>query len=252
MIDLHQQVAIVTGGSRGIGAATAALLAQAGADVAVIYDSNGRAARKIVARVERAGGRGIALRANVARPPDCVSVVRATRKAFGRVDILINSAGIWEYAELGRMSLRQWRKTLGVNLDGTFNMCSAVIPAMKRNKYGRIVNVSSTAAQRGEAFHAHYAASKGGVISLSKSAAQELAPFGIHVNCVAPGWVDTEMVEGVMKNSRKKNEILRSIPRGKVATAEEIAGPILFLCSRLANHIVGEVVNINGGSVLCG
>jgi 3-oxoacyl-[acyl-carrier protein] reductase len=173
-------------------------------------------------------------------------------KEFGSVDILVNSAGIWEYGELGRMSLQRWRRTLAVNLDGTFNMCSAVIPVMKRNKYGRIVNVSSTAAQRGEPFHSQYAASKGGILSFTKSAAAELAPYGIHVNSVAPGWVDTEMVARVMKNSKKKNEILRSIPRGKVATADEIAGPILFLCSGLANHIVGEVLNINGGSVLCG
>lgn len=252
MISLNNQVAIITGGSRGVGAATARLFARAGADVIVTYVSDKRSARNLVESVEKGGRKALALQANVERPADCRRIVRAALKEFGRVDILINSAGIWEYGALGRMSLEHWRKSIHVNLDGTFNMTSAVIPAMKRNKYGRIVNVSSTAAQRGEPFHSQYAASKGGILSFTKSAAAELAPVGIQVNCVAPGWVDTDMVAGVLGNSRKKNEILRSIPRGKVATADEIAGPILFLCSGLANHIVGEVLNINGGSVLCG
>jgi 3-oxoacyl-[acyl-carrier protein] reductase len=252
MIDLTGQTAIITGGSRGVGAASARLLAEAGADVVVTYAAHAKAARSVVASVEERGRRAIAMQVRVERPADCTRAVRLAAKAFGRIDILVNSAGIWEYGELGRMNLDSWRRTMRVNLDGTFNMCSAVIPGMKRNEYGRIVNVSSTAAQRGEAFHSQYAASKGGILAFTKSAAAELAPFGIQVNCVAPGWVDTDMVAGVMKNSRKKEEILRSIPRGTVASADEIAGPILFLCSALSNHVIGEVLNINGGSVLCG
>ena len=251
-MDLIKSVAIVTGGSRGIGAATVSLLAEFGADIAFTYAADAEAAAIVVAGAEDLGCRCIAIKGRVERPADCARVVHRTIKEFGRIDILVNSAGIWEPGQLGKMSLQHWKRTLAVNLDGTFNMCSAVIPHMKRNKFGRIVNVSSTAGQRGEAFHSQYAASKGGILAFTKSAAAELAPDGIHVNCVAPGWVDTDMTAGVMKNSRKKEEILRSIPRGKVATADEIAGPILFLCSSLSDHIVGEVLNINGGSVLCG
>lgn len=252
MITLQGQVAVIAGGSRGIGAATAVLLAKAGADCVITYRRDRRSALQAAALVERAGRRALIVRAAVEREADARMVVARTLEAMGRIDILVNSAGIWEYGALGRLRLRDWRRTIEVNLDGTFVMTSAVVPEMKRRKYGRIVNVSSTAGQRGEALHSHYAASKGGVIAFTKSAAAELALFGINVNCVAPGWVDTDMVAGVMKKSTEKKEILRSIPRGKVATADEIAGPILFLCSRLADHLLGEVLNANGGSVMCG
>ncbi len=149
------------------------------------------------------------------------------------------------------MSLAEWRKTIEVNLTGIFSMCKVVIPIMKKQKYGRIINISSTAGQRGEAFHSHYAASKGGVIAFTKSIAPELIKDGIRVNCVAPGWVDTEMIAKVYKSSRHRTEINQSIPRGKVASPQDIAGPIVFLASNLADHIVGTVLNVNGGSVLC-
>jgi 3-oxoacyl-[acyl-carrier protein] reductase len=171
---------------------------------------------------------------------------------FGRVDILVNSAGIWEYGKVGKMTMDQWQKTISINLTGVFNMCSAVLPVMKNQKYGRIINISSTAGQRGEAFHSHYAASKAGVIAFSKSLALEVIKDGIWVNSVAPGWVNTDMVSDVFKNSKTKKEIKQSIPRGKIASPEEIAGPILFLCSAYSNHIVGETINVNGGSVLNG
>jgi 3-oxoacyl-[acyl-carrier protein] reductase len=252
MIDLKGQSALVTGGSRGIGAAAAILLAEAGADVAIQYRRDAAAARAVVRGIKERGRKGVAFRAGVDNERDARALARRAYDAFGRIDILVNSAGIWEYGRIGAMSLAAWKKTISVNLDGTYAMCAAVKPYMKRRKYGRIVNVSSTAGQRGEEFHSHYAASKGGVIAFTKSAAVELFPDGIWVNCVAPGWVDTEMTERALGNARNRKAIERSIPRGKVASAEEIAGPILFLCSRLADHVVGEILNVNGGSVLCG
>jgi 3-oxoacyl-[acyl-carrier protein] reductase len=252
MIDLSGQIALVTGGSRGIGAATARALARSGADVAIQYRADLAAARGVAREIEKMGRRAIVVRARIERETDARRAVRTVLATFGKIDILVNSAGIWESGRIGTMSLAHWRRTIGVNLDGTYAMCAAVTPSMKRRKYGRIVNVSSTAGQRGEAFHSQYAASKGGVNAFTKSAAVELAPFGISVNCVAPGWVDTEMVSGVLGNGRTKRAIERSIPRGKVASADEIAGPILFLVSALADHVVGEILNVNGGSVLCG
>jgi 3-oxoacyl-[acyl-carrier protein] reductase len=252
MIDLRGQTALVTGGSRGIGRATVRLLARAGADVAIQYASDLAAAKSVAREIERMGRRSLVVRANIERESESKRAVRSVLASFGQIDILVNSAGIWESGEIGKMSLARWRRSIAVNLDGTYAMCAAVVPSMKRRKYGRIVNVSSTAGQRGEAFHSQYAASKGGVIAFTKSAAAELAPFGISVNSVAPGWVDTEMVSGVLGDARAKRAIERSIPRGKVASADEIAGPILFLVSALADHVVGEILNVNGGSVLCG
>ncbi len=252
MIDLHGQYALVTGGSRGIGEATAMILAKAGADVAIQYAKDARKARAVVQRIAQLGRKAIALKASLERPEEAKRVAEQTLAAFGRIDILVNSAGIWESGAIGEMSSAQWRRTIEVNLDGTYHMCAAVVASMKKRKYGRIVNISSTAGQRGEAQHSHYAASKGGIIAFTKSAAVELAPFGIQVNCVAPGWVDTQMVATVMSNARERRTIERSIPRGKVASAEEIAGPVLFLCSPLSDHVVGEILNVNGGSVLCG
>ena len=252
MIDLHGKTAVITGASRGIGAATALLMAEAGADIVIAYRRDKRSALRIAAEVKEKGVQALTVQGNVENPSDAKRIVSAAMRKFGGIDILVNSAGIWEYGEIGAMSLRDWKKTMDINLGGTFNMCGAAVPVMKRRKYGRIVNVSSTAGQRGEAFHSHYAASKGGVIAFSKSIAIELAPYGIGVNCVAPGWVDTDMVASVMKKTARKNEIVRTIPRGRVPSALEIAGPILFLSSGLADHVIGEVLNINGGSLLCG
>ncbi|MFI5251965.1 MAG: SDR family NAD(P)-dependent oxidoreductase [Bacteroidota bacterium] len=252
MIELHNQVALITGGSRGIGAAAARYLGKAGARVVITYRTNKRAAESVVQNLRNSGITIHALQGSIENESDCRRICRETMKLFGRIDILVNSAGIWEYGEIGKMSVREWQKTIDINLTGTFLLCNAVVPIMKKQKYGRIINVSSTAGQRGEAFHSHYAASKGGVIALTKSLAPELIPHGIWVNCVAPGWVNTDMTADELKKPSAKKEILRTIPRKKIGTAEEIAGPILFLASDLANNVVGEILNVNGGSVLCG
>ncbi len=252
MINLAGQVAVVTGGSRGIGAATAILLAEAGADIVILYKKENDSAQKTAKKIKMLNRKVSCFKSKIESFSDCTNNISKTINEFGRVDILVNSGGIWEYGKVGKMTSDQWQRTISINLTGVFNMCSAVLPVMKKQKYGRIVNISNTAGQRGEAFHSHYAASKGGVIAFSKSLAVEVIKDGIWVNSIAPGWVDTDMVSHVFKNSKTKREISLSIPRGKIASSEEIAGPILFLCSDLSNHIVGETINVNGGSVLNG
>jgi 3-oxoacyl-[acyl-carrier protein] reductase len=252
MLDIEGKVAVVTGGSRGIGAAAAIQLASAGANVAILYSRRRPEALAVVRKLKSYGVGGLAVRCRVESHADCRSVTAQIVKKLGRIDILVNSAGIWEGGRVESLTPAMWAKTIGINLTGTFNMCNVVIPDMKRKRFGRIINVSSTAGQRGEAFHSHYAASKGGIIAFTKSVAVELIPFGIRVNCVAPGWVRTDMVSHVLNKPSEKREILRSIPRGVLASPDEIAGSILFLASGLANHVVGEVLNVNGGSVLCG
>jgi 3-oxoacyl-[acyl-carrier protein] reductase len=150
------------------------------------------------------------------------------------------------------MSEENWKETIDINLNSLFYFCNEVVPQMKKQKCGRIINVSSTAGQRGEAFHSHYAASKGAMISFTKSLASELAPFNILVNSVAPGWVDTDMCSGVFSDKEYKEKVRKGIPIGRIPTPDDIAGPILFLASDLARHITGEILNVNGGSVLCG
>ncbi len=252
MIDLKGQTAIVTGGSRGIGRAIAVALAGAGAHVAITFSDDAAGALETKHEIDRFGVRSLAICADIAKMSDCRKAFRYVYRKMGRIDILVNNAGIWTYGEAGRMKEAVWHKTIDINLTGTFNMCNLIIPVMKRQKFGRIINISSTAGQRGEAFHSHYAASKGGIIAFTKSIAVELIRQGIWVNCVAPGWVRTSMTSGVWKKSSEARKIFDSIPIGRFATAEEIAGPILFLASPLSNYIVGEILNVNGGNVLCG
>ncbi len=252
MINLSNQVAVVTGGSRGIGAAIALKLAEAGANVAIIYRKDLYSAKKIVNQIINSGKKAEYFECNVSGYLQCKSTVHKILKTFGKIDILVNNAGIWEYGVIGKIKPYEWEKTININLTGTFNMCNIVVPHMKKRKYGRIINISSTAGQRGEPFYSHYAASKGGVIAFTKSLSVELIKYNIWVNCVAPGWVLTDMVLPELMNKKKQNSILKSIPRGRFAKPEEIAGPVVFLASSLSDNIVGEIINVNGGSVLCG
>ena len=171
---------------------------------------------------------------------------------MGELDTLVNNAGVWTYLEMGRMDDAVYRETIGINVDGVFYATNAVVPAMKEHGRGCIINVTSTAGVRGEAFHSHYAASKGALHSLTKSLAVELAPFGIRVNAVAPGWVDTDMSAPSFNEPGFKEKVRQTIPLKRIPPAEDIAGPILFLASDLARHVTGEILDVNGGSVLCG
>ena len=251
MISLRGKRALVTGGSRGIGAATALLLAECGADVGIGYRSRQTEAADVVQRLAGLGVRAFAHAADLASLAGTMSLFERAEREFEGLDIFVGNAGIWPARDvaLQDMTDEQWRRTMTENTDAMFYSTRAAARRLERG--GRIVLVSSTAGQRGEAYHADYAASKGAMISFVKSLAVELASREVTVNAVAPGWVDTEMVAEAL-DAEGRDRIATAIPIGRVATARDIAGPIAFLCSDLARHITGEILNVNGGSVLCG
>ncbi len=250
-IDLEGKRALVTGGSRGVGAATARMLARAGADVGISYRSRHEEAEAVVAELQAMGSSAWCEAGDLTDPAGVEALFGRADRELGGLDILVANAGVWpvEDAPIADMSDAQWRRTMGVNLDAVFYCVRAA--ARRIAQHGRIVLVGSTAGQRGEAGHGDYAASKGALISLVKGVAIELAPRDVTVNCVAPGWIDTEMA-AVPYADGGQDEIEAGIPLGRVASADDVAGPILFLCSPLARHVTGEVLNVNGGSVLCG
>ena len=249
---LADKVALVTGGSRGIGKAVVLLLASHGAKVVVNYVNDRESAAQTVAEASALGVEAAAIPGDVSNLNEAEALVRGTIEQFGRIDFLICNAGIWKGDAVEAMLEELWDRTMDINLKGTWSVCRAATPVMRQQSFGRIVIVSSTAGQRGEAFYSNYAASKGGQIAFTKSLAAELAEAGINVNAVAPGWVITDMTSDVFSDSAATESIAKTIPRGRVATPDEIAGPIVFLCSKWADNITGEVLNVNGGSVLCG
>jgi 3-oxoacyl-[acyl-carrier protein] reductase len=232
MISLAGKAALITGGSRGIGAAAVKLFAAAGADVVFSYNSAKEAARHVETEAAKHGTRVEAFKADVGKHADNRKLVEHTIARLGRLDIVVPNAG--------------------VNLKSVYSIIHFAVPQMIKQRSGKIIPISSTAGQRGESLHTHYGASKGGIISLTKGLATELARHGILVNSVAPGWVATDMSNPVLTTKTGQKMASSVIPLGRAATAEEIAGPILFLASDLANFMVGEILNVNGGSVLCG
>jgi 3-oxoacyl-[acyl-carrier protein] reductase len=251
VIDLSGKRALVTGGSRGIGAATARLLARAGAHVLIGYRSRREDAERVAAELRAHGATAAAHAADISTRAGAESLVEATLRALGGLDLFVGNAGVWpaEEVPLADMEDERWMRTMRENVDSLFYTTRAVARVI--GDHGRIVLVSSTAGQRGEAYHADYGTSKGAVISLTKSLAVELAHRDVTVNSVAPGWVDTEMVAGALAGDVRAR-VDAAIPLGRIASADDIAGPIVFLCSPLARHITGEILNVNGGSVLCG
>jgi 3-oxoacyl-[acyl-carrier protein] reductase len=249
---LNDRVALITGGSRGIGRAIVDLLATFGVHVAINFVSDEASASSAVFSAREKGVRAFAIAADVSSVAESKKLVQQTLQHFDRLDFLICNAGIWEGAPVDEITEELWDRTVDVNLKGTWTVCRAAVPVMKEQKFGRIVIISSTAGQRGEANVSNYAASKGGQISFTKSLSPELAKYGINVNCVAPGWVHTDMTDDVYDDNEGLKKVINTIPLGRMATPEEIAGPVVFLCSSWANHITGEILNVNGGSVLCG
>jgi len=245
-------VAVVTGGSRGIGRAAVDCFSKLGADVVVNYVKNRKAADAAVEAAEKNGVQGLGVQADISHPGDAQRLIDATVTHFGRIDFLVCNAGIWEGGAIDAIDEQTWNRTLDLNLKGTWAACRAAVPHMKARGFGRIVIVSSTAGQRGEANVSNYAASKGGQIAFTKSLGAELGPFGINVNAVAPGWVDTDMCAESFADPVFRRSIELSAPVGRVATPEDIGWPIVFLCTEWARHITGEVLNVNGGSVMCG
>jgi 3-oxoacyl-[acyl-carrier protein] reductase len=257
-MSLEGKVALITGGSRGIGAATVRLFRQAGAKVVFSYRSAAQQAETLVAEC---GGPDLcrAIRQPLSTPEDGQALVTAAVAAFGRLDCVILNHGVWPShdAPIASMTTAQWRGTLGTNLDSVFGVVRAAVAQMKSQPAigatrGHIVLISSTAGQRGEAFHADYAATKGALISLTKSLSTELIGQGIYCNCVAPGWVATEATVDVLSDPETSKKLLSLIPLGRPAHVDEIAAPILFLCTPLAGFISGEIFNVNGGAVLVG
>ena len=267
-LSLEGKVVLVTGGSRGIGAETVRLFAQAGARVVFNYREAQAAAEALVAAC---GGsdRCVAIRQELGTAADGRALVKAAGELWDRLDVLVVNHGIWppHDAPIDTMPESQWRSTMGINLDSVFGLVQATVARFKAQEpaagaagsagqaaeaRGHIVLVASTAAQRGEAFHADYAASKGALISLTKSLSSELAGEGIAVNCVAPGWVATDMSAPALATEAGRAKIFGTIPMGRVGLPSEIAGPILFLCTPWAGFISGEVLNVNGGAVLVG
>jgi 3-oxoacyl-[acyl-carrier protein] reductase len=270
LIDLSGKVALVTGGSRGIGAATVGLFAKAGASVAFTYRTRREDAEAVAHAAARQRGSAAAASKEppTAKPPnrqtapyqldlsDPAAHARVTSdvvRDFGGLDYYVANAGIWPQEELPvrDMTDARWAETMRVNLDAVFFGCRAALKVLRPG--GSIVIVTSTAGQRGEAFHADYAATKGALIAFVKSLAVEAAP-AVTVNSVAPGWVDTDMCTDTYAEDggKGRERIEAGIPLGRVASPEDIAGPIVFLCSPMARHITGEIVNVNGGAVLCG
>ena len=258
---LEGKVALITGGSRGIGAETVRLFSAAGARVVFSYR---QAKESALALMNECGpARCVAIEQQLSSPAEGRKLVGAAVKAFGRLDALVVNHGVWpaKDAPIELMTEEQWRSTIAVNLDSVFGLVQAAVTQMELQSEpapggdgvkGHIVLISSTAGQRGEAMHADYAVTKGALISLTKSLSSELAPRGIRVNCVAPGWVATDMSAGTLADPALGDKIRAGIPVGRPASTTEIAGPVLFLCTPMAGFISGEVLNVNGGAVLVG
>ena len=256
-LSVSNKIALITGGSRGIGAATVRMFVQAGARVVFNYQKAKTAAEKLAS--ECGAQNCVPVQGDLTGTDSARDLVRATVERFGRLDIAVANHGVWpaEDVAIDQMSDEQWRNTLAVNLDGVFGLLKHSVAQMKHqardgSTAGHIVLVSSTSGQRGEAFHCDYSATKGALISLTKSLSSELIRDRIYVNCVAPGWVDTDMALPALTDPKTRDAIFSTIPLGRVATPEEIAAPILFLCTEHAGFISGEIFNVNGGAVLAG
>lgn len=249
-ISFEGKVVVITGASRGIGRATARLFAEHGAKIAVNYLDRHREAESLIRELESVGAQAAAFPADISDSKAVSDMTDLVVGHFGRLDVLVNNAGIWKKGPIDTITDAQINEMIDINLKSLFYCCRAAVPHLRKTS-GSIVNIASTAGQRGEAFHSHYAATKGATISFTKSLAPELIGDGIRVNCVAPGWVVTDMSREALA-APDADKYLRLIPMGRAGTPEEIAGAIAFLASDWAGFITGEILNVNGGAVLCG
>jgi 3-oxoacyl-[acyl-carrier protein] reductase len=251
MLTLEGRGALITGGSRGIGRACAVLFGQLGARVCVNYLQDERAAEETVALVKAAKGEAFAIRADVSRHAEAGRLVAEAEAKLGRLDIVVASHGIWKRASIQALTPEEWSETMRTNLDGVYSICHHAARVMIPQGRGSLILVTSTSGQRGEAHYSHYSATKGALVSFTKSLAAELAPHGLRVNAVAPGWVLTDMTREVLEGPGGR-EAVRPIPLGRAGLPEEIAGPVAFLASDLASYMYGEVLCVNGGAVMVG
>jgi 3-oxoacyl-[acyl-carrier protein] reductase len=251
VLTLAGKTALVTGGSRGIGRAISVLFGRLGARVAVNYVNDEHAARQTVEAIRTGGGEALALRADVSRPDEAGRLVEETAARLGGLDVLVVNHGIWKRASIEAMTPAQWDETVRVNLSGAYSVCHYAARQMIPRRSGTIILIASTAGQRGEAHHSHYAATKGALLAFTKSLAAELAPHGIRVNGVAPGWVITDMTREVLEGPDAA-QALRPIPTGRAGNPDEVAAPVAFLASDLASYVYGEILCVNGGAVMAG
>jgi acetoacetyl-CoA reductase len=244
MGELNGRTCVVTGAARGIGRAIALELGREGANVAVGYAQNEALATEVVEQIKAIGGDAMPLGADVADPAQVGPAIASVIERYGRIDVLVNNAGITRDRSLAKMTAEEWDAVIGTNLSSVFHMTSAVLPHMVQAGYGRIVNVSSIIGLHGNFGQANYAAAKAGIIGFTKSAALELVRKGITVNAVAPGFIETEMIAAMPDDARSR--ILERVPMGRFGRPEEIAQAVLFLVTR-AEYMTGQVVEINGG-----
>jgi len=254
ILSLEDRVAVVTGGSRGIGSAIVRMFVNAGARVLFNYQNAAKEAERLM---DQCGGpsRCVAVQQDLTTSEAARNLVDAAVGQFGGVDLVIGNHGVWppQDVPVDQMTTEQWRNTLATNLDSIFGLVKYSVAQMKKQRRGgHIVLISSTAGQRGEAFHCDYAASKGAIISMVKGLSTELARDGIYVNCVAPGWVETDMAAPALHDPEISRKVYSTIPLGRAGKPEEIAATVLFLCTPHAGFITGEIVNVNGGAVLVG
>ncbi len=249
-IDFKDRVILVTGASRGIGRATALMFAEHGANLALNYLKNQEASDSLLEGLKQYPITARAYQADVADENAVNAMIDKVMADFGRLDVLVNNAGIWKEASIKTITDEQLEEMIDINLKSMFYCARAANPHLSKNG-GSIINISSTAGQRGEAYHSHYASTKGAIIAFTKSLATELVHEQIRVNCVAPGWVDTDMSTDTL-NSPDADKALREIPMRRPARPDEIAGAVVFMASDWATFITGEVLNVNGGAVLCG
>lgn len=247
-MELENKGAIVTGGSLGIGAAIALDLAKNGANVAINYRKHAEEAEKIAQSIKSMGRKALAIKADVAVSQDAQAMIKQAQETFGQLDILVNNAGINQDSVVWKMTEEKWDQVININLKGFFNYIKTVAPIFREQKSGKIINITSINALRGKFGQSNYTASKAGIIGLTKSVARELGKYGINVNAVAPGLIETDMVKSAPEEVRQK--ALAEIVLGRIGKPEEVAQVVTFLCTEKARHITGEVIKVDGGQYI--